>query len=97
MKPGIWKKVPEVAYEPSFYPKGVEIELTFALRAVVSEIWADFQNCHIWAWNLEFEKSAGSCIWTFFLPQGVEIELIFAVQAAVFEIEQFKVLISLIN
>ncbi len=32
-----------------------------------------------------------------FLPQGVEIELIFAVQAAVFEIEQFKVLISLIN
>ncbi len=29
--------------------------------------------------------------------QGIEIETIFAVQAAVFEIEQFKVLISLIN
>ena len=27
----------------------VEIELIFALRAVVPEIRADFQNCHIWA------------------------------------------------
>ncbi len=32
-----------------------------------------------------------------FSTQGIEIELIFAIQAAVFEIEQFKVLISLIN
>ncbi len=32
-----------------FLPQGVEIELIFALRAAVSEIWAHFQNCHIWA------------------------------------------------
>ncbi len=35
-----------------FLPRRVEIELIFALRAVISEIRADFQNCHIWAWNL---------------------------------------------
>ncbi len=28
---------------------GVEIELIFTLGAAVSEIQADFQNCHIWA------------------------------------------------
>ncbi len=42
-------KVPEVAHILSFYPMGVEIELIFALRAVVSEIRADFQTCHIGA------------------------------------------------
>ncbi len=40
----------------TFLPQGVEIELIFALRTAVSKIRADFQNCHIWAWNLEFEK-----------------------------------------
>ncbi len=29
---------------------GVEIELTFALRAAISKIWVYFQNCHIWAY-----------------------------------------------
>ena len=43
------KKVPEVAYGPSFYPNGVEIELIFALRATVSKIWADFETYDIWA------------------------------------------------
>ncbi len=28
---------------------GVVIELIFTLGAAVSEIQADFQNCHIWA------------------------------------------------
>ncbi len=45
-------KVPEVAHVHSFYSRGVEIELILALRAAFSEIWVDFQNCHIWAWNL---------------------------------------------
>ena len=43
------KKVPDVAYGPSFYPSGGEIELIFALWAAVSEIQADFENKHIWA------------------------------------------------
>ena len=30
-------------------PGGVEIGLIVALQAVVSEIWTDFQNFHIWA------------------------------------------------
>ncbi len=34
-------------YIPSL-SQGVEIELSFALRAVVPEIRASFQNCHIW-------------------------------------------------
>ena len=32
-----------------FHPRGVEIELILALRAAVSKIRVDFQNCHIWA------------------------------------------------
>ncbi len=78
--------MPEVAYGPSFYHRGVEIELIFTLRAAVSEIRADFQSSHIWALNLEFEQRARSCIWTLFLPHGVEIELLFALRAAVSEI-----------
>ncbi len=58
-----------------FLPHGMEIELIFALRAAVFEIWAYFQNCYIWAWNLEFEKSAGSCIWTSFYPRGSKLSL----------------------
>ncbi len=30
-----------------FLPQGGEIEFIFALRAALSEIRADFQNCHI--------------------------------------------------
>ncbi len=32
-----------------FLPHRVEIELIFTLWAALSEIRADFQNCHIWA------------------------------------------------
>ena len=31
----------------------IKIELIFTLQAVASEIQADFQKCHIWAYNLE--------------------------------------------
>ena len=41
-------KMPEVAHIHSFYPKGVKIELIFALLAAVSEVQEDFQNYHIW-------------------------------------------------
>ncbi len=78
-------KVPEVAHILSFYPR-VEFDLIFTLRAAVSEIWANFQNCHIWAWNLAIGQSSRSCTYTFFLTQGVEIELIFTVWAAICEI-----------
>ena len=43
-------KVSEVA------PEGVEIELIFALRTAVSDIWAHFQNCHIWALTWQVGK-----------------------------------------
>ncbi len=45
----------------SLSPQGVEIELIFALRAAVSEIHADFQNSHIWAWNLAICQSSRNC------------------------------------
>ena len=35
-----------------FLSQDVENEHIFALWAAVSEIMADLQNCHIWAWNL---------------------------------------------
>ncbi len=40
-------KVPEVANIQTFYPYVVKIELFFSLRAAVSEIRTNFQNCHI--------------------------------------------------
>ncbi len=64
-----------------FYPRWVEVELIFALSAVVSEIQADFENCHIWAWNLAIGQSFRSCTYILFLPNGVEIELILALRA----------------
>ena len=60
---------------------GGEIDLIFGLRAVVPEIRANFQNCHILAWNLASRQSSRS--YALFLPQGVKMELIFALQAAV--------------
>ncbi len=47
----------------------------------------DFQNCHIWAWNLATGQSARGCTYTLFLPHGVEIQLSFALRAAVSEIQ----------
>ncbi len=52
----------------------------------VSEIWADFQNCHFGAWDLVTDKKSTSCTCTLFVPKGVEIELIFALQAPVSKI-----------
>ncbi len=39
-----------------FLPQRVEVELIVVLEAAASEIWTDIQNCHVWAWNLEFEN-----------------------------------------
>ena len=71
-------KVPEFAHILSFYLRWSKLSLAL-LRAVVSEIRANFLNCHIWGW---------SCIYmsTLFLLQGVETEFIFALLAAVSEI-----------
>ncbi len=44
--------------------------IIFALWTAVSEIRADCQNCHIWAWNLALGQSATSCTYTLFLLQG---------------------------
>ncbi len=38
MKAELEKKVPEVACGPSFYPRGIEMELIFALPAAISEV-----------------------------------------------------------
>ncbi len=49
---------------------------TFALRAAVSETRADFQTCHVWAWNLAIGQSSRNCTYTLFVSQEVEIKLI---------------------
>ena len=53
---------------------------------MVSEKRADFQNCHIWVWNVVIGQSSRTCTYTLFLSQEVEIELIFSLRAAVSEI-----------
>ena len=72
MKLGHWPKCQKLKYT-LFLPYGVEIELIFALWAAVSERRADFQNCHIWAWNLAIGQRSSS--WTYknyslFIPGG---------------------------
>ena len=78
-------KVPEVTHIPCFYPRGLKLSL-ISLREVVSEIWANFQNGRIWAWNLAISQSSKSCTYILFLPHGGEIEIIFVLRAAVSEI-----------
>ena len=51
MELGHWPSPRSCRYTP-FLPQGVQIELIFALWAAVCEKQANFQNCHIWAWNL---------------------------------------------
>ncbi len=66
-----------------FLPQVVEIEVIFALQAPASKIqWANFEKCHIWAWNIVTDKSARNCTSTLFLSQGVEIGFLFTLQAA---------------
>ncbi len=73
-----------MAHIPSFYPRGGgKIELIFALQAAFSKIWANFQNSHIWAWNLASGQHSRSCTYTLFLPHGGQIERIFNLRAAV--------------
>ena len=51
MKLAKWPKFQKLHIYTPFVPQRVKIELIFALREAVSKIQADFQNCHIWAWN----------------------------------------------
>ncbi len=44
----------------------------------------DFQNCHIWPWNVAIGQNSRSGTYTLFLTQGLEIELILTLRAAVF-------------
>ena len=71
-------KVPEVAHT---YPRRVEIEPIFTLRAAVSKIRTDFSKFPYLGMNLEFEKRSESCKSTLFLPKWVEIKFIFVLRA----------------
>ncbi len=59
----------------------------FALRPVVSEIQANFPNCHIGYETCPIWQSSRSCTHNFY-PMGAEIELIFALQPAISEIQR---------
>ena len=82
MKLGKWLKFHKLH---SFYQTG-EIELIFTLRAAVSEIQANFQNCHIGHETWPLANVPEVAYVSNFNPRGVEIELIFALQTAVSEI-----------
>ncbi len=51
-------------------PRWSKSSLFFTLWAAVSEIWAAYQNCYVWAWNVTIDKSLRSCVYTLFLGGG---------------------------
>ena len=57
-------KVPEVAHILSFYHKGSQLSLFLLYGQRFSRYGDDFQNCHIWAWNLAIGQSDRSCTYT---------------------------------
>ncbi len=71
-----------------FLPHGVEIELIFALRVAMSEIWAKIAifGHEIGNWKKKFQKLHMYPV----SPPGVEIVVIFVLRALVSRIEQFK-------
>ena len=70
MELGHWLKFQKL-YIYSLSSPGSEINLTFALRAAVSEIRTDFQNFHIWAWNLAiWPKCQKLHIYCLSIPEG---------------------------
>ncbi len=83
-----WAKVPKVVTYNLFLSQDVKIEHIFALWAAVSEIMADFQNCHIWVWNLHAWPLAKipEVAHILFFPQGLKIELILTLWTADSEI-----------
>ena len=87
MKLGHWRKFQKLHMYSLSTQRGFKLSLCFLYMAAVSEIRADFQNCHIWAWNLVPDNKSNGCTYTLILPQGGEIELPFALRAAVSEIE----------
>ena len=76
MKLGYWLKLQKFTYTHvlPFYPRGLKLSI-FTLRAAVSEIWANFQNCHIWAWNLDTGKSSEVAHIFTFHPMGSKLSL----------------------
>ncbi len=72
-----------------------KLELNFALRAAVSEIYASFQNFHIWGYNMATEKRSKSCMRTLFLAKEVEIELIFGYRKRLLKQSNFEIYLTL--
>ena len=81
----------------TFYPRGSKLSLFLLYRQPFSRYGPIFKIGIFGheTWNLK--KVPEVAYEPLFLLQEIEIELIFAVQAVIFEMEQFKVLISLIN
>ncbi len=69
-----------------FVLQGFKVDLVFALQTAISQTRANFQNCHIWAWNLVVGQNGRSWRYTMFVSQRVKVEVIVAVRAAVCEI-----------
>ncbi len=78
---GHWPKFQKLHIYSLSTSGSVEIELVFILCAAAYKIRADFQNCHIWAWNLaigpKFQKlhiyslsTPGGWNWAHFCSTG---------------------------
>ncbi len=72
MKLAHWPKFQKLHIYTFALLQGVDIDLNFALRVPASKIRANFQNFHIWAWNLAIGQCSRSCTYTLALFQGVK-------------------------
>ncbi len=86
MKLGHWQKFQKL-HLTLFLPSGVENELIFTLRAVVSEILVVFQNCHIWHEAFPLAKIPEVAhIYSLSTPKGSKLSLFSFYRQAVSEI-----------
>ena len=69
-----------------FLPQGIEIDIIFALRAAVSEVWANFKNCHIGHETWPLAKVPEVAHIPSFYPTGSKLTLFFTLRAAVSDI-----------
>ena len=72
MNLGNWQKFQKLQIHVYYLSTSIHVMGSFSLHGQ-QFLRYDFQNCHVWAWNVGSSKSSRSCAYTLFLPHGIGI------------------------